>query len=117
EMTQAERIAKLEDNSRAIRFGSRKMPEPMTMPITIVVASNRPSLRGSSIAPLDSTWFAVLSMNQIDRSPSAGLDYRYAKTGFSHGDAGGFGAAGSNGGSAAALGRSVFRAGGDRHSA
>src|SRR5437660_6779841 len=44
--TQTARIAVADFSSRAIRLGTRKIPPPITMPITIASASIKPSLRG-----------------------------------------------------------------------
>src|SRR5271166_3639742 len=46
-------MADAEGRLRAIRFGKRKMPDPITMPTTISVASINPSRRGRSFILFD----------------------------------------------------------------
>src|SRR5438477_3142040 len=47
-MIQAVRMAVADGRLRAIRLGSTKMPDPITMPTTMAVASSTPSLRARS---------------------------------------------------------------------
>src|SRR4051812_6984669 len=49
-MIQTDRIAGAEGRSLAIRLGSTKMPDPITMPTIITVASSTPNFRGSLFA-------------------------------------------------------------------
>src|SRR6266545_3870606 len=46
--TQIVRIAGPEGRFRAMALGRRKMPDPITIPMMMTVASSRPSFRGSS---------------------------------------------------------------------
>ena len=49
-MIHTDRIAGADGRSLAIRFGSTKMPDPITMPMIMTVASSIPNLRGNSFA-------------------------------------------------------------------
>src|SRR5689334_7842442 len=54
-------MAGAEGTLRAITFGSRKMPDPITIPITIRVASTSPSRRGNS----SMLYFALLQRDRV----------------------------------------------------
>src|SRR5262245_37338520 len=68
-----------EGRLRAIRFGRTKMPEPMTIPMTMAVASSIPSRRGSASAALIGSLAALCFDAPSDTRPFSTAHYNLSR--------------------------------------